>query len=189
MVEQPVAKKRWTTHDLEKLPENKWITYEIIAGELFTAPCPHYKHQQVTGRICTVLSDWSGTSGLGEAIFSPGLVLSETNDVMPDVVWITTERLASLEDAQGHLTGVPELVVEVLSSGEGNIRRDREAKLKLYSVQGAQEYWIADRFSQQLEVYRRSDARLVLTATLKAEDTLTSPLLPGFSAQVSQLFA
>jgi len=34
---------------------------------------------------------------------------------MPDVVWASNERLAVLLDEAGHLTGAPELAVEVLS--------------------------------------------------------------------------
>lgn len=44
-------------------------------------------------------------------------------------------------------------MVEVLSSGEENERRDRQAKLKLYSSRGVQEYWIADWRLKQIEVY------------------------------------
>lgn len=71
-----------------------------------------------------------------------------------------------LLDETGHLTGAPELVVGVLSSGEENERRDRQAKLKLYSSRGVQEYWIADWRLEQIEVYRREDATLKLIATL-----------------------
>ncbi len=96
--------------------------------------------------------------------------------------------LASLsvfaKDEVGHLTDVPELVAEVLSPGPSNIRQDREAKLKLYSIRGVQEYWICDRFTQHIEVYRLQLAQLTLVATLLAEDELTSPLLPGFSVRV-----
>ena len=98
------------------------------------------------------------------------------------------ERLALIEDEAGHLTGFPELVVEVLSPGETNIRRDREAKLKLYSLQGVQEYWIADRFAKRLEIYRRDKGQLVLVATLLEGDEIVSPLLPGFQCSVSQFF-
>jgi len=182
------AEVRWNTRDIEALPQNEWTTYEIIDGELFVNRSPHRRHQKIIGKLFSLLDRWSEDSGLGEPIIAPGLILSDADNVIPDLVWVTQSLLTVIEDESGHLTKVPELVVEVLSSGDGNIRRDREAKLKLYSVQGAQEYWIADRFSQQLEVYRRSDARLVLMATLKVEDTLTSPVLPGFSAQVSQLF-
>ncbi|MEL6605832.1 MAG: Uma2 family endonuclease, partial [Cyanobacteria bacterium J06614_10] len=140
MVSQPATSVRWSMRDLEVLPQNEWTTYEIIDGELFVTRSPHRKHQQVSLEIGSALNAWSKQSGLGEAIFAPGIVLSDADNVIPDVVWISKERLAAVEDDAGHLVGMPELVVEVLSSGADNIRRDKQAKLKLYSVQGAHEY-------------------------------------------------
>lgn len=185
---QTVERIRWTVRDLEVLPKSEGTTYELIDGELFVTRSPHRKHQQVSGKIYRVLDAWSEESGLGEAIPAPGIISSDADNVIPDVVWVSRKRLALLEDEAGHLTGFPELVVEVLSPGEPNIRRDREAKLKLYSVQGGQEYWIADRFGQRLEVYRRQNGQLVLVATLMAGDELRSPLLPDFRCLVSRLF-
>ena len=179
---------RWTTRDIELLPRNEWTTYEIIDGELFVSRAPHRRHQQIALEICSALNAWSKQSGLGEVVIAPGIILSDADNVIPDAAWLTKERMTLIEDEAGHLTGMPELLIEVLSSGSDNIRRDREAKLKFYSIQGAQEYWIADRFSKRLEVYRRKDAQLVLFATLEGSDTLTSPLLPDFSYRVSRFF-
>lgn len=85
------------------------------------------------------------------------------------------------------LHAAPEIVVEVLSPGNANTRRDRETKLKLYSRRGVEEYWIVDWLMRQVEVYRREGHALQLAATLLARDELTSPLLPGFSCPVSGL--
>ena len=98
------------------------------------------------------------------------------------------ERLALVLDDAGHLTAAPELVVEVLSPGEENERRDRQVKLKLYATQGVREYWIVDRLLQQIQIYRREQATLVLAATLFSSDNLT-PLLPGFNCSVASLFS
>lgn len=69
------------------------------------------------------------------------------------------------------------------------IRRDRELKLKLYSIKGVREYWIVDWRSQQVEVYRRDNAILVQTATLFVTDTLDSPLLPDFNCPIDRFFS
>ena len=87
-----------------------------------------------------------------------------------------------------NLTEAPELVVEVLSPGEENERRDQEVKLKLYASQGVQEYWIADRRLQQVQVYRRQTATLKLVATLLVSDEINSPLLPGFTCNIAMFF-
>ncbi|WP_315791599.1 Uma2 family endonuclease [Fischerella sp. JS2] len=185
---QAIEGVRWTIYDLEVLPENEWTRYEIIDGELFMTRSPHRRHQQVCGKIFRQLDVWSDASGLGETIVAPGLIFSEADSVIPDVVWVSQERLAQIEDETGHLTGAPELVVEVLSPGKQNELLDKEAKLKLYSVQGVQKYWIVDRFTKQVEVYRREKARLVLVATLLGDDEISSPLLPGFCCSISCFF-
>ncbi|QEI40837.1 hypothetical protein BMF77_01415 [Dolichospermum sp. UHCC 0315A] len=41
------------------------------------------------------------------------------------MVWISNQRLATLLDNDGHLTGAPELVIEVLSAEGENERRDK----------------------------------------------------------------
>ncbi|GFE70738.1 hypothetical protein CFPU101_33480 [Chroococcus sp. FPU101] len=108
--------------------------------------------------------------------------------MIPDVIWISHERLAILLDDAGHLTGVPELIVEVLSPGTKNVMRDKEAKFKLYSNQGVQEYWIVNYLLKTVEVYRRDQAQLKLMATLEENDVLTSPLLAEFPCQIQQFF-
>jgi Uma2 family endonuclease len=179
---------RWTTADLELFAGDRKNRYEIIDGELFVTRSPHWEHQSSCGNIVTVLNNWSDETGLGKAAIAPGIIFSDADNVIPDVVWASHERLERLLDEAGHLTGAPELVVEVLSPGEKNEKRDRESKLKLYSVQGVQEYWICDRIQRKVEVYRREQATLKLAYTLFSEDELTSPLLPGFHCLVSKFF-
>jgi Uma2 family endonuclease len=178
----------WTIADLELLPDNG-DRYEIIDGDLFVTKAPHWKHQKACTRIANSLDNWSLSTGLGQAVAAPGIIFTDANNVIPDVVWVSNQRLATLLDEDGHLTGAPELIVEVLSAGVENERRDREVKLKLYTSRGVQEYWIIDWRLQQIEVYRREKAILVLVETLFADDELTSPLLPGFSCLVGNLFS
>jgi len=184
----PTSPVRWTTSDLEIFEGDRVNRYEIVDGELFVTRAPDWKHQEVCINIGTVLKLWSDDSSLGKPAVTPGIIFSESDNVIPDVVWASNERLERLLDEAGHLTAAPELVVEVLSPGKKNERRDREAKLKLYSVQGVHEYWIVSWQEQKVEVYRREQGILKLAVTLYRQDELTSPLLPGFSCVVGKLF-
>ncbi|GAB4580542.1 MAG: Uma2 family endonuclease [Anaerolineales bacterium] len=183
-----VSPVRWTSADLEYLPDKEGARYEIIGGELFMTNQPHWRHQNTCGEIYALLQQWSRLSGLGRASLAPGVIFDDENDVAPDVAWISTARLEMLLDEAGHLHGAPELAIEVLSPGSKNERRDRKVKLELYSLRGVQEYWIADWRTKTLEVYRRKKNQLRLFATLQKEDTLTSPLLPGFETLLEDFF-
>ena len=179
---------KWTTRDLELLPESD-SRYEIIDGELIMTRSPHWKHQKTIGRIHLAVESWSMKTGLGITLINPGIIFSDADNVIPDLVWISQKRLASSTDESGHLTAAPELIVEVLSEGINDIRRDKEVKLKLHSNHGVQEYWIVDWRLQQLEIYKRNQGKLELVATLLSNDEITTTLLPDFSCSLSQIFA
>ena len=180
----------WTTADLDAMPDDGgWLRHEIIEGELFVTRAPHIRHQGAASKIHVRLEIWSEETGLGRSFEAPGLVFTTTDAVIPDLVWASQSRLEQGIDDAGHFTVAPELVVEILSSGAQNEQRDKSIKLKLYSRHGVQEYWIVNWQLQTLEIYRRTDAQLQLVATLFMGDTLTSPLLPGFKAEIDRIFS
>ena len=180
---------RWTSHDLETLPDTlDGRRYEIIDGELYVSKLPRWEHQIVSLEISVLLRDWSRQTGIGVANATPGLIFADDDDVVPDVVWISRKRLATALYEDGKLHQSPELVIEILSPGSSNERRDRDLRLKLYSRRGADEYWIIGWQQRRMEIYRREDAMLTLHSTLNEQDILRSPLLPGFQCRVEQLF-
>jgi Uma2 family endonuclease len=180
---------RYTTTDLEGLPSIDGVRYEIIDGDLYVSKQPDWHHQYAGGEVYGALQDWSRATAAGLAILAPGVIFAADDNVAPDVVWIARERLDGLFDEAGHLRRAPTLAVEILSPGAENERRDRDLKLKLYSRQGVQEYWIVDWRQQTVQVYRRDQAQLGLIATLLGQDVLSSPLLPGFSCPLAGLWA
>lgn len=181
--------KRWTTADLEALDYDEWLRYEIINGELFVTRAPHWNHQKTCTNLAISLGNWSNTSGLGEVVTTPGIIFSDADNVIPDLVWASKETLANYLDEKGHLVSAPELIIEVLSEGKSNEKRDNKIKLDLYSERGVREYWICDWRDQTITIYRQEENILKLVKTLSEQDTLTSPLLPSFSANVSELLA
>ena len=179
----------WKSADLEALPDVEGTRYEIIGGELFVSKQPHFYHQDLCGKIYSVLESCTAQGNLGKTIFAPGLIFADDDDVIPDVAWLSNERLAAALGEDGKLHSAPDLIVEVLSPGSTNRRRDREAKLKLYSHRGVLEYWIVDWQKLSIEVYRQESGGLKQVATLMKGDLLSSPLLPSLSVPVVNLFA
>lgn len=184
----PTATERWTITDLDRFPDTEY-RYEIIDGALHVSKQPHWHHQFVSGQVFAFLQAWSASTGSGIALPAPGIIFADDEAVAPDVVWISQTRFTTSAGADGKLHAAPELVVEVLSPGSANAERDRTDKLALYDRRGVLEYWIVDWRQRQVEIYRRTQDGLPLIDVLNSQDTLTSPLLPGFTVLVDQLFA
>lgn len=179
---------RWTSADLETLPDDGKL-YEIIDGELYVSRQPDWYHQRACLKAGMALEIWSSKIGKGQVNIAPGLIFADDDDVAPDVIWISNERLNTALESDGKLHYAPELVIEVLSFTGTNERRDREAKLKLYSRRDVSEYWLLDWRTKQVEIYRRDGKALEHFATLNEDETLNTPLLEGFSCQVAEFFA
>lgn len=149
--------KRYTLVDLQDVVQ-PWddTRYEIIDGELLVSSQPSLEHQYVSGTVAVDLSIWNKESGRGIVLPAPGLIFADDDNAAPDVVWLSWERLRAVREADGKLHGPPELVVEVLSPGNDNERRDRDVKLRLYSRRSVDGYWIFDCQQRRAEVYRRA---------------------------------
>lgn len=189
-----IATRRFTIDDLENFPDDG-SRHEVIDGELHVTAAPDVAHQAVISEFDRSLGSWSTEAGLGWLVPGAGLIFSRHDGVIPDLMWYGAEQLphALINPATGERSGrfyvAPYLAVEVLSPGKTNKDRDRETKLTLYSRRGVREYWIVDRFTRTVLVYRRTAAaELDLSATLTDRDTITSPMLPGFSVPVEQIF-
>jgi Uma2 family endonuclease len=184
---------RFTVADLANFPDDGQ-RYEVIDGELYVSTAPHHEHQHVIHRIASALGMWDPEERHGYAVPGVGVIFSADTGVIPDLVWVQADKLTAVfSDAAGERDGklhaAPDLVVEVLSPGAVQEQRDRDTKRTLYSRRGVREYWIVDRARRTVEVHRRTSAVLALEATLTDEDTLTSPLLPGFALPVRQIFS
>ncbi|MBC8160312.1 MAG: Uma2 family endonuclease [Roseiflexaceae bacterium] len=179
---------RWTSADLEQFPDDPTLRYEIIDGKLYVSKVPNWYHQVIADRIGDALRRWNETSAAGEAVSGPGIIPPDDDNLIPDLVWISHERLAAGLGSDGKLHLLPELIVEVLSPGLANERRDRTDKLAVYGRQGVREYWIADRKQRTIEVYRTTGDILAHAATIGERETLDSPLLPGFALALERVF-
>jgi Uma2 family endonuclease len=178
-----VSGYRWKTKDLERLPEEPFLSYEIIDGELIVSRKPHLRHAAIIGKLCAQV--YPAVRALeGLLLVEPGIVWSEEaeDNVAPDIAVVLTDRLHLA--AGRALSGSPNIVMEVVS--EGSVEIDYVKKRTLYARTGAQEYWIIDWQRQLVEVwtYTEPAARVV---TYTAGQTITTPLIPGLSLSVKEL--
>ena len=71
---------RFTSADLETLPDIPNVRYEIVDGELFVSKATHWEHQYVCAEIGACLGDWNKPTGRDIAIAAPGVIFAEQRD-------------------------------------------------------------------------------------------------------------
>src|SRR4051794_25851569 len=91
-LESSMTTLRWSLADLAIFPEHNGKRYEIIDGELYVH-APSWEHQIVAGRLYAWLLFWTESGGSGIPNAAPGLIFADDDNTIPDVVWISAERL------------------------------------------------------------------------------------------------
>ena len=156
---------------------------ELIDGVLVVNE-PSILHQHVCGLVYQALAAWTrAATGRGMATLPLNVPLDAENVLAPDVMWFDGELPLDAVSAPR----VPELVVEVRSPATW--RFDVGRKRDLYERHGVRELWLVDPFSRSVLAFRRPkpDAAFDTPVELLADDTISSPLLPGFTAVVGEL--
>lgn len=173
-------------YDLEALPDDGNI-YELFEGELSVAKAPSLKHQEIIGRFTTILTNYIDENPIGKVWITPGVIFDEYNSAIPDLVFVANERLSQI--ASGiHIVGAPDLVIEIMSPGSENVRRDQVVKRQTYARFGVNEYWIVEPIVEVVEITRLTENVLASIGIFRNADEINSPLLPDLSFTVKDVF-
>ena len=173
-----------TYEDYRDTPED--ARYELIDGELILAAAPRTTHQRLQFDFGLLVGQFVKDGDLGQVFAAPtDVVLSETDVVQPDLIFISKERAHII--AEEAVFGAPDLVIEILSPSTA--ARDMGCKRDLYERHGVKEYWMADVNSVWIRVLRLNAAGFFeVVGTYGEGDTFTSTVLAGFAVNVSDAF-
>ena len=161
--------------------------HELIDGEHYVTPSPDIRHQALSVRLTAALANHLVLHPQGQVFHAPlDCVFTRFDMVEPDLLVVGAEQQDIITEQ--HVRGVPVLVVEILSKGTRRV--DLRTKRDLHDRAGVREYRVVDPIENRLLVHRRrDDGRLDQAADLAGDDTLTTPLLPGFSLVLREYFA
>jgi Uma2 family endonuclease len=178
---------RLTYEDLLRLPDDD-KRHEIIDGVHYVMNSPVLRHQRVVMRLGISIGNFVDVTGRGEVFFvDVDVVLSPYDVVVPDLVFVSEERKHLLQEK--NIPGPPDLAAEVLSPSTRH--KDRILKRRLFEREKVQEYWILDPEKNTVQVHLLGQAGYGEGVELAAAagDVLVTPLLPGWSLELSTLFA
>ena len=173
----------WTEQDYLDLDAGRLV--EFADGCVEVLPPLTMLHQRIVGFLVCAFHKFISARALGEVLFAPLPVrLWPSKFREPDIVYLRPGR--------GVYKGQPDgadLVVEVVSEGEENRRRDIETKRQEYGRAGIPEHWIVDPESQRVTVLVLEGAAYREHGVFASGEIATSVLLPGLSVAVAEIFA
>ena len=178
----PVTTK-FTYEDYLKTSDDE--RYELLDGELIIMPAPSIAHQHVAMKLGTRLDTFVEEGNLGVLYSAPtDVVLSDTDVVQPDLLFISSERAHIITPA--NIQGAPDLIVEIRS--DSTAERDETLKRNLYAEHDVKEYWLVDPDAMTITVLLLGADGYAEVAAHNLGQTLTSPTLEGFAVNLDEIF-
>jgi Uma2 family endonuclease len=157
-----------TSDQFLRLPEDfdqhgNRIKDELIGGEVVKMAFPYLDSRPDLGL---------------RSLVEVGTYVSDYDAFMPDVSIVRRSRLSP----QGRVfEGAPDLAIEVVSPGD--TAKHLKRKVDAYREGGSKSVWIVYPEARSVMVHTGS-----LVQELMGDETITDPLLPGFSSPVAAFF-
>ena len=174
-----------TAEEFAALPLGE-MRYELVRGEIVTMPPAFGSHGKPAMRLGAYLTTFVLAHKLGETYAAETDFLTARNpDTVraPDVAFIQASRLTPETDANAWIPVMPDLVAEVVSSGD----RPSEIaeKVRMWLDTGARLVWVAFPGTRTIEVHRPSQP----VRTLRDGETLPGEdVVPGCAVAVTDVF-
>ena len=162
---------------------------QILNGVTTMPPSPFGFHQTILGKIYFQISLYLQTSVIGKAFISPLDVILEEglNVVQPDLIYIKNENM-SIFHPNGHIRGVPDLLIEIVSSG--SVSRDTVEKFAIYEKYGVKEYWIVFHEHKVIEVFILKEGKYsLLCSTENTNGIISSIELQDLKLNIEEIFS
>lgn len=180
-------KTQLTLAEFLTLPESDTV-YEFVNGEAVPVykneqMSPKFFHSSTTGSLFILLSKWA--EGKGRIVVEWGIRLTRNQQdwiPVPDLTYISYNRLAAdwLKDEACPV--IPELVIEIISPGQSF--GDMIEKATYYLQAGIPLVWIVDTISQTITVFTSSS----LPITLRENQIISHELLPDLEITPHTIF-
>ncbi len=180
------SRRKLTYADFRKFPDDGQ-RHELIDGEHYVTASPNTRHQVLSVRLTAALANYLDAHPIGQVFHALDCVLGKFDVVEPDLLVVMNDEQEIL--TQKNVKGVPALVVEILSPS--SLKLDARTKRGLFERVGVKEYWVIDPVGDRIAVHRLGPGgEFKFPAMLEASDsdTLTTPLLPGFSLKLACYF-
>jgi Uma2 family endonuclease len=175
--------QRMTFEEFQALPEGPPY-YEYEEGELILVASPTPEHQDIIGVLWNVLRQFVRQRQMGRVVMEVDVYLPDGRGYIPDLAYLSTERMHLLNPPDRKIHGAPDLVVEVTSSAPA---RDRVHKFRVYHGNGVPWYWIVDSNTLAIEEYQATPQCYLRTASVAQGEEFRPQLFPDLAINLETL--
>jgi Uma2 family endonuclease len=168
-----------TAEQFYQLPREDGREFELLDGEIIEMASPTVRHNRIVIKLIRLLSPV--LQGRDELLDNTDFSAGALSIVRPDLAILLGDKPSLVDPDKLPVTIAPDIAVEVVSPSESAWRVNR--RVQVYLQSGVQEVWTI--YPPDQQVYLYTAARVLL---LRADDNLETPLLPGWSVAVAQLF-
>lgn len=180
-----LTKRLITVDDLLSAPDDGY-RYELIHGELVKRPSSGFEHGVCSANINVSIGTHTQAHRLGVTTVAATFLLNTNPDHarIPDVAFVSAERLHLIEDRTRAFPAAPDLAVEVISPTD-RLTQVRE-KVADWLAHGVRMVIVANPRNRTVEVHRPQRAMVTLT---EADTIDGGDVLPGWRMRVADVFA
>jgi Uma2 family endonuclease len=171
-----------TLEEFLALPEGD-VNYEFVEGQAVPKVSPKYFHSTLQLTLGSLLRAWC--KGKGRVGSEWAILLKRQGKdwaPVPDLTYISYERLPKSWKRNEACPAVPELVIEIISPDQ--TMKEFEDKAKDYFEAGVSRVWVVDPEAISIRVFFPDGSSQVYTDTTPIIDTL----LPGLELTTRQVF-
>ena len=172
--------KKLTKAEFWAIADAADITYELIDGVAVAKMSPKYFHARATGKLYVILTDWAVNYGRVEIEWA--IDLTETYSPVPDLSYVSFDRLPLSWEENAACPVAPELAIEIISPGQTFGQMIQKASI--YLSNNVLRVWIIDPSAKSLTVFYTDAAPVTYTG----EQLISDPIFPELSIVTNQLF-
>ena len=174
--------KQLTLEEFLALPEGD-VNYEFVDGYAIPKVSPKYFHSTLQLALGFLIHTWC--KGKGRVGSEWAILLKRQGKdwaPLPDVTYISYERLPKSWKRNEACPALPELVIEIISPDQ--TMKEFEDKAKDYFAAGVSRVWVVDPEGISIRVFFPDGSSQVYTNTMPILDSI----LPGLELTTRQIF-
>ena len=181
--------RKITAQEFKNLPRDG-LRHALVGGYHIVSKAPTFFHQSIAIEIAYLLKHFAKMNDLGKAMMETRIELSEEDILIPDVYYIAKKDLHLKTEES--FTGVPSIVIEIISKGSENWKRDYRSKREAAERHGVPEYWAVNPELEMIDVFTLQESEKYDYVVYQSTENniLVSSIseLKGFELNLKELF-